>query len=125
MYSDSSRHTISLCRDPHDSRTVTCRELKTDTGSSGSPPYLSVELDRQDGVGVRVVADLGSLFEVADFELPGRLQAHDGHQAAGEETLHDANVLRVRCRETQQPFILRDPCGNYLMLLRANRTISK
>lgn len=63
--------------------------------------YLSVEFDSQYGVGIRVVADLGSLLEVTDFELPGGLQADDGHQTAGEQTLHNTHILRVRCRDTQ------------------------
>lgn len=67
------------------------------------PSHLSVELDGQDGVGVGVVADLGSLLEVADFELPRGLQADDGHQAAGEEPLHDAHVLRVHWRGRTRP----------------------
>ena len=57
-----------------------------------SSSYLSVELDSQYGVGVGVVADLSSLLEVTDFELPGGLQADDSHQAAGEQTLHYIHI---------------------------------
>lgn len=42
-------------------------------------PYLSVEFDSQYGVGIGVVADLSSLLEVTDFELPGGLKTNDGH----------------------------------------------
>jgi hypothetical protein len=34
---------------------------------------------------------------VGDLQLPGRFEADDGHQAAGEQPLHDAHVFRVRC----------------------------
>lgn len=61
--------------------------------------YLSVEFHSQYGVGIRVVADFSSLLEVTDFELPGCLQADDSHQAAGEQTLHNAHILCVRCRD--------------------------
>ena len=67
--------------------------------------YLSVEFDGQYSVGVGVVADLRSLLEVTDFELPRGLQAHDGHQAAGEQTLHDTHILRVRYTHTHTHFI--------------------
>lgn len=58
--------------------------------------YLSVELHGQDGVGIGVVADLGSLLEMTDFELPWGLQAYYGHQAAGEQPLHNTHILCVR-----------------------------
>lgn len=57
--------------------------------------HLSVELDSQDGVGVGVVADFSSLLEMTDLEFPRSLEADDGHQTAGEQTLHDAHILRV------------------------------
>lgn len=57
--------------------------------------HLSVELDGQNCVGVGVVADFGSLLEMTDLELPRSLEADDGHQAAGEQALHDAHILRV------------------------------
>lgn len=59
--------------------------------------YLSIEFNSKYCVGVRVVADFSSLLEVTDFELPGGLEADDGHQAAGEQTLHDTHILCVRC----------------------------
>lgn len=62
---------------------------------TSSPSYLSIKLDSQDGVGVGVVADLSSLLEVTDFEFPWSLQADDGHQAAGEQALHNAHILCV------------------------------
>lgn len=37
-----------------------------------------VQLHRLDRVGVRIVADFGSLLEVADFELPRCVQRDDG-----------------------------------------------
>lgn len=61
-----------------------------------SSSYLSVELHGQDGVGIGVVADLGSLLEMTDFELPWGLQADYGHQAAGEQPLHNTHILCVR-----------------------------
>lgn len=83
-----------------------CQDRRTDTQTDRQafpcplPSYLSVELDGQYGVGIGVVADLSSLLEVTYFELPGGLQADDGHQAAGEQTLHDTHILCVRCRST-------------------------
>lgn len=67
-----------------------------------SSSYLSVELDSQDGVGIGVVADLSSLLEVTDLELPWGLQADDGHQAAGEQTLHNTHILCVRWQTDTQ-----------------------
>lgn len=67
-----------------------------------SSSYLSVELDSQDGVGIGIVADLGSLLEVTDLELPWGLQADNGHQAAGEQTLHNTHILRVRWQTDTQ-----------------------
>lgn len=58
-------------------------------------PHLSVELDSQDGVGVGVVADFSSLLEMTDLEFSRSLEADDGHQTAGEQTLHNAHILRV------------------------------
>lgn len=69
-----------------------------------SSSNLSVELHSQDGVGIGIVADLSSFLEVTDFELPGRLQTHDGHEAAGKQTLHDAHVLRVGCKDKESLF---------------------
>lgn len=71
-----------------------------------SSTYLSVKLDSQYGVGIGVVADLSSLLEVANFELPGGLQADDCHQAAGEQTLHNAHILRVRWRDTRRQIVI-------------------
>ena len=62
---------------------------------SGSAAHLPVELHGQDGVGVAVVADLGPLLKVANLQLPGSLEADDGHQAAREQSLHDAHVFCV------------------------------
>lgn len=76
-----------------------CPDRQTDVSVSTSS-YLSVELDGQYGVGIGVVADLSSLLEVTYFELPGGLEADDGHQATGEQTLHDTHILCVRCRST-------------------------
>lgn len=61
-----------------------------------SSSYLSVELHSQDGVGIGVVADLGSLLKMTDFELPWGLQADYGDQAAGEQPLHNTHILCVR-----------------------------
>lgn len=88
---------------------------------TSSPSYLSIKLDSQDGVGVGVVADLSSLLEVTDFELPWSLQADNGHQAAGEQTLHNAHILCVcwQChthKHTNYHFIFRGECFHLLFI---------
>lgn len=95
--------------------------------------YLSVELDSQYGVGIGVVADLSSLLEVTDFELSGGLQADDGHQAAGEQTLHNTHILCVRYTHTHartnnhlEPLILFEvplcnPCGSHFCTFKGVR----
>ena len=64
-------------------------------GGEGSAAHLPVELHCQDGVGVAVVADLGPFLKVANLQLPGSVEADDGHQAAGEQSLHDAHIFSV------------------------------
>lgn len=112
MYSDSSRHTISLWRGTayhqqvllskqscnlsvnkllriHEYHLMNCKRCSS---------YLSVEFHSQYSVWIGVIADLSSLLEVTDFELPGGLQTNYSHQAAGEQTLHNAHILSVSCR---------------------------
>lgn len=61
--------------------------------------HLPIQLHGQDGVGVAVVADLRSLLEVANFQLPRSFEADDGHQAAREQSFHDAHVFSVSCKQ--------------------------
>lgn len=55
-------------------------------------PYLSVEPDGEDVVGVAVVADLCAFLKVIDIHPPWHGQADHHHQTAGEQPLHDIHV---------------------------------
>lgn len=73
----------------------------------GSAAHLPVELHGQDGVGVAVVADLGPFLKVANLQLPGSFEAGDGHQAAGEQSLH--GLLHLQCQLKGEK---ANPCGH-------------
>lgn len=63
-------------------------------------PYLSVEPDREDVVGVAVVANLCTFLKVIDVHSPRHGQTDHHHQAAGEQPLHYIDVRALHW-ETQ------------------------
>lgn len=69
--------------------------LPAEVRAAQAATHLPVELHSQDCVGVAVVANLGSFLEVADLQLSGSFEADNGHQAAGEQSLHNADIFGV------------------------------
>lgn len=55
-------------------------------------PYLSVEPDGEDVVGVAVVANLCTFLKVIDVHSPRHGQTDHHHQTAGEQPLHYIHV---------------------------------
>ena len=74
-------------------------------------PYLPVQPDGQDVTGVAVAADLRALLEVVHVHLARLRAAHDHHEAAGEEALHDADVGDVICGRGGAHVSRRPPRG--------------
>ena len=62
--------------------------------------HLSIEFDGENGVWIAVRAYLIVLLEVAHAELSRVRHLHQGHQAAGEQSLNDAHLTTI-CRKHQ------------------------
>lgn len=54
--------------------------------------YLSVEPDREDVIGVAVVANFRALLEVVDVHTPRHGQTDHHHQATREKPLHYVHI---------------------------------
>lgn len=54
--------------------------------------YNAVEFNREYGVAVAVVTNLGATLEVADFQLARRGETDHCHQTGAEQSLHDTGV---------------------------------
>lgn len=101
---DSSRHTTSLWSDSDTEISMT--ETKQKDCSSYEEVYflfcyLSVEPDREDVVGVAVVANLCALLEMVNVHSPWHGQTDHHHQAAGEQPLHYINIWTLNWEGTK------------------------
>lgn len=66
--------------------------------------YLSVESDREDVIGVAVVANLCTLLEVVDVHAAWHGQTDHHHQTTGEKPLHYIHVRTLNWKtDTERP----------------------